>query len=103
MYEEVFFFYWRLIDGKKVMYPLTKIMENVKRNAVGVEIELVLREENGELVKGVKANRVAGMEIFEMAHGVNNEFVFYAYSKDSLNYTALPQYSNTFFNSRKTL
>jgi hypothetical protein len=94
--------YWELIEGKKLEYPLSDLMEVVKSKAMESEAS-IMKTERARLKQGnqnnsrgynkISTNRINGVEIYEMSKGLNNEFAFYSYARDSLNESALNEYS----------
>lgn len=77
------------MEGKKLMYPVVKVMEEVKAKAVRLEVRLMademqrIRRNNvrGKVEGTTTLSRVNGVEVYELAHGVNSQLTGYSFAK----------------------
>ena len=71
LYEHIYQFYWGLIIGRKVNYPMSKFLITIKYLAIKFEYEQELLEEakRNQYKKGGSINsfRIAGVDIYDVA------------------------------------
>jgi hypothetical protein len=90
-YPKIYAFYWDIIIGKKVMFPLSGFLKLLMVNSTQTNYQLFREQYIKPKVK-VEANTIGGVTVYELNHS-EAASVFYALHPDSLQPQTFKEYS----------
>jgi hypothetical protein len=82
LYEQIYEFYWGIICGKKMAYPMGQFVTRLRNQAIRFDSQV--NKSNKKLKLDIEETKTDGIMIYQKAADARGEHLFYALSADAL-------------------